>query len=67
MGRLIAVILGGAALALYIPAFLPVQLEAVNDLWNKLLGDWWHGQALRYGAGIFTGLGLVLLAVRGRE
>ena len=67
MGRLIAVILGGAALALYIPALFPVELEYVNGLWTKLLGEWWHGQALRYGAGIFTGLALVLLAVRGRE
>ena len=67
MGRLIAVILGGAALALYIPALLPSELASVNELWEKLLGTWWHAQAVKCGGGIFAGLALVLLAVRGRE
>jgi len=67
MGRLIAILLGGAALALYVPVLLPDQLSAVTDLWKKLLTETWYFRAVASGAGIFAGLGLVLLAVRGRE
>ena len=67
MGRLIAILLGGAALALYVPALLPVELEAVNDLWAKVLPDGWHLRVLGAGGGIFAGLALVLLAVRGKD
>ena len=67
MGRLIAILLGGAALALYVPLLLPDQLNAVTELWRKLLTDVWYGRVLGAGGGIFAGLALVLLAVRGRE
>jgi len=66
MGRLIAILLGGAALALYVPELLPVELGAVKDLWQQLLQAW-YPRVLNAGAGIFAGLALVLLAVRGRE
>lgn len=67
MGRLIAILLGGAALALYVPVLLPDQLNAVTDLWKRLLTETWYDHVKDAGAGIFAGLGLVLLAVRGRE
>lgn len=67
MGRLIAILLGGAALALYVPILLPDQLEPVTKLWRDLLGDLWYLRILGAGSGIFAGLALVLLAVRGRE
>ena len=67
MGRLIAILLGGAALALYVPLLLPDQLSAVNELWQKLLTADWYPRVLQAGPGIFAGLALVLLAVRGRE
>lgn len=67
MGRLIAILLGGAALALYVPLLLPDQLSAVNELWQKFLTPYWYTRVLQAGPGIFAGLALVLLAVRGRE
>ena len=67
MGRLIAILLGGAALALYVPAMFPNELEAVNELWGKVLPNGWHFRVLGAGGGIFAGLALVLLAVRGKE
>ena len=67
MGRLIAIVLGGAALALYLPQLLPDQLTAVNDLWKGLLTETWHARALASGAGILAGVALVLLAVRGKD
>jgi hypothetical protein len=67
MGRLIAILLGGAALALYVPALLPVELEAVIEMWQKVLPDGWYARILGAGGGIFAGLALILLAVRGKE
>ncbi len=68
MGRLIAIILGGAALAFYLPILLPDQLAAVQKLWSEqILGPVWYPRVAASGAGIFAGLALVLLAVRGRE
>ena len=67
MGRLIAILLGGAALALFVPELLPDQLSAVKELWKKLLTPAWYARVMVAGPGIFAGLALVLLAVRGRE
>jgi hypothetical protein len=67
MGRLIAIILGGAALAFYLPVLLPQPLQAVDDLWKQLLPGEWFLNLRTAGGGIFAGLALVLLAVRGRE
>ena len=67
MGRLIAILLGGAALALYVPLLLPEPLKVVNELWANLLTPDWYARVVVAGPGIFAGLALVLLAVRGRE
>ena len=68
MGRLIAILLGGAALALFIPILLPDQLSTVTKIWTDLLGvDTWYPRVVKAGPGIFAGLALVLLAVRGRD
>ena len=67
MGRLIAIILGGAALAFFVPALLETELSAVNDVWKSVLGETWYPRVLKSGPGIFAGLALVLLAVRGRD
>ena len=67
MGRLIAILLGGAALALYVPVLLPDQLHMVSKLWTDLLTETWYARVVAAGPGIFAGLALVLLAIRGRE
>ena len=69
MGRLLAFILGGAALALYGPhLILPADtLAEYRQWWKDTLGDDWFEQIFEYGPGIFAGLALVLIAVRGRD
>jgi hypothetical protein len=75
MGRLIAFILGGAALALYGPHLFMGQeaLDQYKDWWVENLfgggpeGEAWHKKVFDYGPGIFAGLGLLLLAVRGKD
>lgn len=69
MGRLLAFILGGAALALYGPhLFLPAEtLASYTKWWIDTLGADWYAKIFTYGPGIFAGLGLVLIAVRGRD
>lgn len=66
MGRLIAIILGGAALALYVPVLLPTELEAVHTLWTKLLGNRFDA-VVAAGGGLLAGLALILFAVRGKD
>ncbi len=66
MGRLIAIILGGAALALYVPVLLPTELEKVHTLWKELLGSRFDA-VVAAGGGLFAGLALILLAVRGKD
>lgn len=66
MGRLIAIILGGAALALYVPVLLPNELSAIHKLWQDALGARFDA-VVDAGAGIFAGLALILLAVRGKD
>jgi hypothetical protein len=69
MGRLLAFLLGGLAIALYGPhLFLPdEQLAKYVKWWSDLLGSSWYMKIFGYGPGIFAGLGLLLLAIRGRD
>ena len=69
MGRILAFILGGLALALYGPhLFLGGDdLKGYTDWWNKALGEAWYQKVFMYGPGIFAGLGMMLFAVRGRD
>ena len=68
MGRLVALILGGIALVLYLPPLLPgdigVQVaQAIQDV----ITPTWHARLTTQGAGVFAGVALLLLAVRGRD
>jgi hypothetical protein len=69
MGRLIAFILGGAALALYGPhLFLSGEtLANYQKWWTDNLGEQWYSKIFTYGPGIFAGIALLLLAVRGKD
>lgn len=67
MGRLIAILLGGAALAFFVPVLLEDQMPKVLELWKQLLPDPWFDRVRTAGPGIFAGLALVLFAVRGTE
>jgi hypothetical protein len=69
MGRLLAFILGGAALALYGPhIFLPdEQLGQYVNWWSETIGAEWYMKIFGLGPGIFAGLALVLLAIRGKD
>lgn len=68
MGRLIAFILGGLALALYGPhLFLDAEtLGKYTRWWEETLQDW-YPKVFLFGPGIFAGLALLLLAVRGKD
>lgn len=75
MGRLLAFILGGLALALYGPhLFMSAeQLAEYRNWWvTELLGGGddaasWYQKIFAYGPGIFAGIALLLFAVRGRD
>ncbi len=69
MGRLIAFVLGGAALALYAPnLFLPPEtLADYTAWWQKTLTGGWYDKVFKHGPGIFAGLALILLAIRGKD
>ena len=74
MGRLLAFVLGGAALALYGPhLFLgKEQIENYKNWWIKALGggdagQGWYESIFQFGPGIFAGLALLLLALRGKD
>ncbi len=71
MSRLIAFILGGAALALYAPVlFLPANsdvLKEVTKFWMNLLGADWFAKVFTLGPGVFAGLALILFAIRGKD
>ena len=69
MGRILAFLLGGFALALYGPnVFMTAdQWETYSKWWDKTLTHGWYETLFRVGPGIFAGLALLLLAVRGRE
>jgi hypothetical protein len=66
MGRLIAFILGGAALLLYVPPLF-TGLEKITKWWQDTLGAEWYAKVFGHGPGIFAGIALLLLAVRGRD
>jgi hypothetical protein len=69
MGRLLAFLLGGLALALYAPPLFldEANLRGYQDWWMKLVGDAWYTKIFANGPGIFAGLALLLLAIRGRD
>ena len=71
MGRLLSFILGGAALALYVPHLFMSQqgLEDYKSWWvNDLgIGTDWYQKIFDFGPGIFAGLCLILLAIRGKD
>lgn len=79
MGRLIALVLGGLALALYLPPFFVKEPPAVekaseqaerNDferLFVDTIGAPLTDKLKTHGAGVFAGLALILLAVRGSK
>jgi hypothetical protein len=69
MGRIVAFLLGGLALALYGPYLFMSegQLNAYVDWWKDQIGVGWYDKVFQYGPGIFAGLALLLLAVRGRD
>ncbi len=69
MGRLFAFILGGLALVLYVPhLFLSAsQLADWQQGWVDKIGMDWYQKIFSYGPGIFAGLALILLAIRGRD
>lgn len=69
MGRLLAFLLGGAALALY-GSNLVLPAETLAD-WTatlkKHLGEAWYQKIFAHGPGIFAGLALILIAIRGKD
>ena len=69
MGRFLAFILGGLAIALYVPhLFMTVdQLNGYEEWWKSTLGQGWYEKIFLHGPGIFAGCALILLAVRGRD
>lgn len=68
MGRLVALILGGIALVLYVPPLLPGDIgtqvaQALQDVVTPNV----YTTLTTQGAGVFAGVALLLLAVRGRD
>ena len=69
MGRFLAFILGGLALALYVPhLFMTLdQITGYENWWKDHIGEGWYSKVFTHGPGIFAGCALILLAVRGRD
>ncbi len=69
MGRILAFLLGGLALALFGPHLFmtEVQLGDYERWWKSMIGDGWYDKIFKMGPGIFAGFALLLLAVRGRD
>jgi hypothetical protein len=69
MGRLLAFLLGGLALALYAPHLFLTEQQLIDyrEWWTKLVGQGWYEKVFMNGPGIFAGLALLLLAIRGRD
>ena len=68
MARLIALILGGVVLLLYVPLFLPAETAAdVEKVWTEVIPMDLYVKLKLYGAGVAAGIALLLFAVRGRD
>jgi hypothetical protein len=69
MERLLGFILGGVALALYVPhLFMGAKaLQDYQQWWVDLLTAEWYTKIFHHGPGIFAGLALLLLAIRSRH
>jgi hypothetical protein len=69
MGRILAFLLGGFALALYLPNVFMTEAQwtTYQDWWIKTITNRWYVTLFTVGPGIFAGCALVLLAVRGRD
>ena len=68
MGRLLALILGGVALVLYVPPLLPGDIGVqVEQALQDVITPTWYKKLTTQGAGVFAGIALLLLAVRGRD
>ena len=69
MGRFLAFVLGGLALALYAPHLFMTgdQIGGYEDWWKQTLGGGWYSRIFDKGPGIFAGCALILLAVRGKD
>ena len=79
MGRLLALVLGGIALALYVPPFFlgeappeaakvaPAEKPNSFDQTFIDIGAEYYDKTKRFGPGVFAGLALILFAVRGKD
>lgn len=69
MGRILAFLLGGLALALYAPHVFMTedQLKSWTQKLTDAIGQGWYEKIFQHGPGIFAGLALILFAVRGRD
>ena len=69
MGRILAFLLGGAALALYGPHLFMSEetLKNYEQWWVKSIGEGWYQKIFQSGPGILAGLSLILFAIRGKE
>ena len=70
MGRIIAFLVGGAALVHW-GALLVLPQETLSDyvkLWTDAgVSQEWFGKITGFGPGVVAGIALLLLAVRGRD
>ena len=79
MGRLLALILGGLALALYLPPFFlkepapaegaaaPVERNDYDKIFVDTIGAPLTDKLRSHGAGVFAGLALILFSIRGSD
>ncbi|MCC7139083.1 MAG: hypothetical protein IT460_11730 [Planctomycetes bacterium] len=69
MGRFLSFLLGGLALALYVPHLFLTDAKLIEyrNWWVQLVGQGWYDKVFAFGPGIFAGLALMLFAVRGRD
>lgn len=67
MGRLIAFLLGGAAIVFFGAYLLPAGelRNGLTELWERHLDPQLLENLKSYGAGVVAGVGLLLLATRG--